>query len=80
MPNFKPKSKKKINVPKKKNITLDSKHKELVSKFENYKNVLIPNLKNEIKILKLNIKTETDIEKKMENQDLLKKKKKKFEK
>ena len=63
MPNFKPKSKKKINVPKKKNITLDSKHKELVSKFENYKDVQIPTLKKEIKILKSKIKEETDIEK-----------------
>ena len=80
MPNFKPKSKKKINVPKKKNITLDSKHKELVSKFENYKNVLIPKLKYEIKTLKSNIQNEEDIEKKMEYEDILKKKKKEIRK
>ena len=53
MPNFKPKSKKKIKAISKSNITLDSKHNEKIDEFENIKTVLIPQLHKE----KLHYKT-----------------------
>ena len=47
MPNFKPKSKKKIKANSKLNITLDSKHNEKIDEFENIRTVLIPQLQQE---------------------------------
>ena len=77
MPNFKPKSKKKIRKFSKKNITLDNKHKEIIKEFENNKNVIIPKLLIDIKSIKKNMKNEKmKIEKKMDLQDLLNNKKK----
>ena len=71
MPNFKPKSKKKIKEFSKKNITLDTKHKEILKEFENNKNVVIPKLISKIKDIKNKIKNEDlDIEKKMDLQEL----------
>jgi len=52
MPNFKPKSKKKIRKFSKKNITLDNKHKEIIKEFENNKNIIIPKLLIDIKNIK----------------------------
>ena len=78
MPNFKPKSKKKIKFSKKSNITLDSKHTEQIIKFEKYKTEVIPKLKSELKILKDNLVNETNIEEKMTIQDKIKEKKKKI--
>jgi hypothetical protein len=59
---------------------LDSKHKEQVKKFENYKNKLIPKLKNEIIEQKKKLIMTNDIEKKMECTDLIKIKKKSIKK
>jgi hypothetical protein len=78
MPNFKPKSKKKIKFSKKSNITLDSKHTEQINKFQKYKTEIIPKLKNELKILKDNLTKETTIEIKMTSQDKIKEIKKKI--
>jgi len=47
MPNFKPKSNKKIKFNKKSSITLDSKHKEFLSEFSKDENDRIPDLKIE---------------------------------
>ena len=81
MPNFKPKSKKKIKVSKKKNETLDSKHTEQINKFEKYKNVIIPKLKNEINILKKKKKNENNtLEINMDIGDQIKKKKQEIKK
>jgi len=77
MPNFKPKSKKKIRKFSKKNITLDNKHKEIIKEFENNKNIIIPKLLIDIKNIKKKMKNEKiEIEKKMDLQDLLNNKKK----
>ena len=77
MPNFKPKSKKKIRRFSKKNITLDNKHKEIIKEFENNKNVIITKLLIDIKTIKKKMKIgKIEIEKKMDLQDLLNKKKK----
>ena len=51
MPNFKPKTAKKIKFNKKK-ITLDNTHKEKMFEFENIKNTIIPNYYKEIELLK----------------------------
>jgi hypothetical protein len=47
MPTFKPKNTKQIVVQKNSNTTLDNKHKEIVDKFQNANNVVIPSLKKE---------------------------------
>ena len=78
MPNFKPKSKKKIKFSKKTNTTLDSKHTEQINKFEKYKTKVIPDLKKELKVLKLNLSSEKNIEQKMIFQDKIKEIKKKI--
>ena len=52
MPNFKPKTNKKIIVSEKDTITLDNKHQEITEKFQNENEVVIPKLKKKIKILK----------------------------
>ena len=44
MPNFKPKAKKKFKINKKAAMTLDSKHNEKMTSFQNIKNVQIPKL------------------------------------
>jgi hypothetical protein len=48
MPNFKPKSNKKIKFNKKSSITIDTKHKEFLNEFSKDENNIIPNLKIEI--------------------------------
>jgi len=47
MPNFKPKSNKKIKFNKKSSITLDTKHKEFLNEFSKDENNIIPDLKIE---------------------------------
>ena len=52
MPNFKPKTNKKIKYNKKSSITLDGKHKEFLNEFSKYEDDIIPNLKIEKQDLK----------------------------
>ena len=69
MPNFKPKSAKKIVINKNSNITLDNKHKELMDKYTNEELNEIPNLKQKFKILKKRLKKAKTIEEKMDIED-----------
>lgn len=69
MPNFKPKANKKITVNKNSITTLDSKHNELMNKFENEESVVIPNLKKQRKILRIQLKKVKNIDKKIEIED-----------
>ena len=52
MPTFKPKSNKKIQVNKKTQVTLDSKHKEFLNDFTRDNNSIMPELKVERKNLR----------------------------
>jgi hypothetical protein len=61
MPNFKPKSNKKIKFNKKSSVTLDIKHKEFLNEFVKDDNLLIPELKMERQQIRNKIKTEYDI-------------------
>jgi len=47
MPSFKPKASKKIEIDNRSNITLDNKHNEFVSKFEENEKYLIPKMEKE---------------------------------
>jgi hypothetical protein len=58
MPNFKPKTNKKIVSDSKKLVTLDNKHNELLNKFNKNELETIPNLKNKINDLKHKLRTE----------------------
>ena len=60
MPNFKPKSNKKIKFNKKTSITLDTKHKEFLNEFTKDEQNKIPELKEEIEDLKLKLFNEQD--------------------
>ena len=89
MPNFKPKSNKKLMFDKKMSITIDSKHKEFLNEFTKDKIDRIPRLKEEKKHLesKLNANNST-VEENLEFKDkiicvnaqikFLKKKKKEY--
>ena len=46
MPNFKPKAKKKIKMNKNTLITLDNKHNEKMTRFEELENTIIPTAAN----------------------------------
>ena len=73
MPNFKPKTKKKIKVSKKSTITLDSKHNEKITEFKNIKEQRLPQLeKQKSKIKKQLKKGNLQIENRLELQDKLK--------
>ena len=73
MPNFKPKSKKKIKAISKSNITLDSKHNEKIDEFENIKTVLIPQLHKEKLHYKNLLKDDTlSLDKRLEYKDKIK--------
>jgi hypothetical protein len=73
MPAFKPKANKKIRVSKKLNVTVDSKHQEKMSEFENKESVVIPKLKRERKKFKSKLKkTDILIEDKLELEDKIK--------
>lgn len=76
MPNFKPKTKKKIKGSSKNNLTLDSKHTEQMKKFKNNKNVKIPKLQNEIKDIKQKLHNNNSLENIMDLKDKIKDKKK----
>lgn len=56
MPNFKPKSVKKLKFNKKTSVTLDSKHKEFLNEFNKDEFDTIPNLKFEIQEIKSQLK------------------------
>jgi len=58
MPNFKPKSNKKIKYNKKTAVTLDTKHKEFLNEFAKDENSIMPELKLERQELKDKIKNE----------------------
>jgi hypothetical protein len=59
MPNFKPKSKKKIKMKENSIITVDNKHEEMMLKFKNNDEKLIPELQIKIKKLKKQMKNKT---------------------
>ena len=65
MPNFKPKTAKKIKFNKKK-ITLDNTHKEKMYEFENIKNTIIPNYNKQIILLKKEFSTTNSFERKLQ--------------
>ena len=65
MPNFKPKTAKKIKFNKKK-ITLDNTHKEKMYEFENIKNTIIPNYDKQIILLKKEFSTTNSFERKLQ--------------
>jgi len=56
MPMFKPKNTKKIIICDKSNITLDTKHKEMLNKFDNESTIMLPELKLEKKKIKDKLK------------------------
>ena len=70
MPTFKPKTTKKIKVDANSNVTLDSKHKELVNSFSKEENKL-PKLYAEKKELKRRLTQNLKIEEKLELNDKL---------
>jgi hypothetical protein len=80
MPNFKPKTKKKIGIKSKSSITLDSKHNEKINEFKKIEEIELPKLLNQKKKLKKNIEKEKDIEKKLDLKDKLVEIKKKIRK
>jgi len=72
MPSFKPKTIKKIKFNKKNAITLDNKHKEFINEFAKDENNRIPELQNEKKQIKDQLKQDINIELKLELSDKLK--------
>ena len=69
MPAFKPKASKKIEVDKRSNITLDNKHKEFISKFENNRNIIIPKLEKKKKELIAEYSNKKTLDKQLEIKD-----------
>ena len=71
MPSFKPKCDKKLkfNITP---VTLDDKHQQYLDKFENYKNVLIPDLEEKVKTLKKELSKTKNLEKKLDIRDKIK--------
>jgi hypothetical protein len=65
MPNFKPKTAKKIKFNKKK-VTLDNTHKEKMFEFENIKTTIIPNYNKQIASLKEEFYKTTTFERKLQ--------------
>ena len=73
MPNFKPKSQKKIKVNKHSIVTLDNKHNEKMNEFNDIDSVIIPKLnKQKRKVKKMLNKKNLSIDKKLDLQDELK--------
>jgi hypothetical protein len=60
MPNFKPKSNKKIKFNKKSSITLDTKHKEFLNEFSKDEHNVIPDLKIERQELREKLKSDVN--------------------
>ncbi len=72
MPNFKPKSKKKIKANSKSNITLDSKHNEKISEFKTITEKTIPKLQSDRSKIKERLKNKRiTLEQKLELTDKL---------
>lgn len=72
MPNFKPKSNKRIKYNKKSAVTLDGKHKEFLNEFSRYDYDKIPSLKKDIAVLKAQLQKEPSnltLEEKLDIQD-----------
>lgn len=72
MPNFKPKSNKKIKYNKKTAVTLDTKHKEFLNEFAKDENNVMPELKIERQELRDKLKNEQDeltVEQRLELKD-----------
>ena len=70
MPSFKPKSAKKIKYNKKTSITIDTKHNEFLNEFNKDTENKIPNLKFEIKNMKIQLNdVNLSIEQKLDIQD-----------
>jgi len=81
MPNFKPKSGKKIKINKHSIMTLDNKHNEKMTEFNNIHNNTIPNLKKQKRKLKNKLKKKNlSIEETLDIKDEIKKIKKKITK
>ena len=72
MPNFKPKSKKKIKMNNKSAITLDNKHNEKMKELENIKKKQIPSCKKKIKHLKKELENTNTLERKLDIEDNIK--------
>ena len=75
MPNFKPKSNKRIKYNKKSAVTLDGKHKEFLNEFSRYDHDKIPSLKKEITELKARLEkedTSLSLEEKLDIKDAIK--------
>lgn len=75
MPNFKPKSNKRIKYNKKSAVTLDGKHKEFLNEFSRYDHDKIPSLKKEITELKARLEKEDlhlSLEQKLDIKDTIK--------
>jgi hypothetical protein len=69
MPNFKPKSKKKIKIKENSIVTVDNKHQEMINKFENNEKKKIPQLNKNIKLLKKKINKEISLNEKFDLQE-----------
>ena len=75
MPNFKPKSTKKIKYNKRSAVTLDTKHREFLNEFSKDENNIIPELKNERYELREKLVVDKDnltIEQKLDIEDQIK--------
>ena len=67
---FKPKTSKKISICKKKNVTLDGKHQEIVNEFITDNQVNLPNYEKEKQILEIRLKNKTlSIEERLDTKD-----------
>ena len=80
MPNFKPKTNKKIISDSKSLITLDNKHNELLNKFNKNETELIPqykqkimDIKNRLRSEKLNISDQLDLKDEIIEKSLIEK-------
>ena len=73
MPNFKPKAKKKIIVSKKSCVTLDNKHNEMLTEFNNDENIKLPELRKKRENLKKKLeKNNISLEEKLLLKDQIK--------
>ena len=71
MPNFKPKAKKKLRVSDKASVTLDSKHSEKMQEFQRKYEIILPQLREEKKILKIKLKRNIGLDEQLEINDRL---------
>jgi hypothetical protein len=69
MPSFKPKTNKKVRYNKRSAITLDTKHKEILTQFSKDDEDIIPNLKYERQLLKKQLSQELSIEQQLDIED-----------